>query len=396
MSVYLRYFSITIVLLAAAVPLLAGTAWTWLSFAIAVFIATGGDAILGNDTDRVRARHPWIFNLQLYGALPLLWLFSAVFAWYLGDGDFLGMGAAVHAWTGYDMFAARAASEWWHLIGGGLAVGLMFGAVGTVIGHELTHRTWSKPAMITGRWLLALTADASFAIEHVYGHHVNVATKADPATARRGENAWWFVLRSTVQSYLHAWKLERERLERLGHSVWSWRNRMHRGNLMTLAYASAFYAAAGWVGVAVYGAVAAYGKSYLEFVNYLEHYGLVRVPGEPVEPRHSWNCNHRMSSWLLFNLTRHSHHHAEGEKPFWELEADVDAPVLPYGYLTMIYIAAVPPLWHRIMSPRVKAWDRRFATASERPLIEEANRESGRPEFLEEDLSEVGLEPASA
>ena len=237
-------------------------------------------------------------------------------------------------------------------------------------------------AKITGRWLLAFTSDASFAIEHVYGHHKHVATHADPATSRRGENAWAFVVRSTVQSYISAWGIERERLHKQGHSVWSWRNKMHRGNLMTLCYMGMFFWAAGWVGVAAFMAVSLYGKSWLEFVNYTEHYGIVRVPGAPVEPRHSWNCNRRVSGYLLYNLTRHSHHHAMGEKPFWELRSYPDSPMMPHGYLTMILVAMIPPLWNRIMIPRVLAWDQRFATQEERPLIEQANQRSEHPLFV--------------
>jgi len=395
--VYLRFCLIFLVMASAVVPVIWGGAGMWLAFLIVVFLTTGGDALFGDDTSDPDYRHPWILNVYLYATLPVLLAFTSVFAWYLGDGDFLKIGATVQALTGYDMFAARAATTWSNHLGGALAVGLMFGGVGTVVGHELTHRTWSKPAMIVGRWLLALTSDASFAIEHVYGHHRNVATKGDPATARRGENAWVFVARSTVQSYLHAWKLERERLQRVGKSVWSWHNRMHRGNLMTLVYAAGFYAAAGWLGVAVFFATSLYGKAYLEFVNYVEHYGLVRVPDAPVEPRHSWNCNRRMSSYMLFNLTRHSHHHAEGEKPFWDLKAYPDTPMLPSGYLTMIIIAAIPPLWNRIMIPRVKAWDAHYATEAERPYIEAANRESKHPAFREHyDFDRVPLKPATA
>ena len=109
-----------------------------------------------------------------------------------------------------------------------------------------------------------------------------------------------------------------------------------------------------------------YGKSWLELINYVEHYGIVRVPGAPVEPRHSWNCNRRISGYLLYNLTRHSHHHAMGEKPFWQLRAYPDTPTMPLGYLGMVLIALIPPLWDRVMIPMVLAWDARFAPRQRR------------------------------
>lgn len=115
----------------------------------------------------------------------------------------------------------------------------------------------------------------------------------------------------------------------------------------------------------------------LECVNYLEHYGLVRAPGSKVEPRHSWNSNAWMSSTVLYNLTRHSDHHAEGSKPFWRLRPLPDAPMLPTGYMGMILLALVPPLFRRVMEPRLRIWDRDHATAAERELARQADLRAG-------------------
>jgi len=395
MSYYMKSFATPLVVGSGIVAMFAGGPWMWVGFFIVNFLGVFADQLLGDDTSEPEVRHPWLLNAVLYSTLPLLWLASVAYAWQLSPNDFLGLGAWIQSITGYDVLAAKAQNTWFDYLGGGLSLGLTWAAVGTVIAHELTHRTWSLRDMVIGRLMLALTADASFAIEHVYGHHRNVGTRKDPATARRGENAWRFLVRSTVMSYLSAWRIEPERLRKRGHGVWTWRNRMLRGNLMTLGYAAFFGWAAGWVGVLAYIAIALYGKAYLEFVNYLEHYGIVRVPGQPVEPRHSWNSNRLVSSTFLYNLTRHSHHHAEDEKPFWKLRPYHDAPMLPFGYLPMIYIAAIPPLWNRIMIPKVLEWDRRYATEAERPYIEEANRLSGRREFLEALKSSAGTAQAA-
>jgi alkane 1-monooxygenase len=110
----------------------------------------------------------------------------------------------------------------------------------------------------------------------------------------------------------------------------------------------------------------------------MEHYGMVRDPATPVHPRHSWNTNRRISSWSMFNLTRHSHHHAEGEVPFQKLRPIPNAPMMIGGYLTTIVVALVPPLWHAIMTPKVLAWDRDFASPRERELAAAANARSRR------------------
>jgi alkane 1-monooxygenase len=85
----------------------------------------------------------------------------------------------------------------------------------------------------------------------------------------------------------------------------------------------------------------------------------VQSPRTPVQPRHSWNTNRRLSSWSMFNLTRHSHHHAQGEVPYQDLKPFPDAPMMIGGYLTTLVVAMVPPLWKRVMNHRVMAWRER-------------------------------------
>ncbi len=104
---------------------------------------------------------------------------------------------------------------------------------------------------------------------------------------------------------------------------------------------------------------------------------MVRNPETPVQPRHSWNTNRRISSWTMFNLTRHSHHHAQGEVPYQDLRLYPDAPMMINGYLGTMIIALIPPLWHKLMTPKVLAWDREYATAEERELARAANERSG-------------------
>lgn len=361
----------------------------WRYFVAALIITAvfvGLDLIGGMELSDPVYRNPAQMNLQLYLVLPLMVLYLVFYAWFLGGflgvrGDTFGLGHAFAALTGINLLAVRAHTTLLELVFGAYCLGTIWAGFGTVVGHELTHRTWSRPAMLVGRWLLALTSDASFSIEHVYGHHANLGTPKDPATAYRGENVYHFIVRSTLGQIAGAWHIEAARLKRMGRSVWTLRNRMFTGWLMTISYAGIFFVFAGWGGVAVFFATSLFGKCYLEAVNYIEHYGIVRVPGAPVEPRHSWNCNHRISSWMLFNLTRHSHHHAMGDKPYWELRSYPDAPMMPFGYLTMIYLSLIPPVFRRIVHPRVLEWDSRYAIPTEHGLIEAANKRSGFAEF---------------
>ena len=253
----------------------------------------------------------------------------------------------------------------------------MIGMVGTITAHELTHRTWDPVSMFFGRWLLAFSFDTSFAIEHVYGHHRYVSTIHDPATAPRGRNVYHHVLASTLKGNLSAWHIEARRLKRRGHSVWSIHNAFLRGHLMSVVLIALAWVIGGPVAAGFFIACALWGKALLEIVNYMEHYGIVRDPATPVQPRHSWNTTKRISSWSMFNLTRHSHHHAQGEVPYQDLKPFPEAPQMISGYLTTILVAMVPPLWHAMMTPKVIAWDRDFASDHEREMARRANAKSG-------------------
>ena len=99
----------------------------------------------------------------------------------------------------------------------------------------------------------------------------------------------------------------------------------------------------------------------LELVNYIEHYGIVRnqsVEGkyERVNPLHSWNASHLVSNFFLFQLQRHSDHHANAIKRYQVLNHYDDSPQLPFGYPTMILIALLPPLWFAKMNPLLQEW----------------------------------------
>jgi hypothetical protein len=103
------------------------------------------------------------------------------------------------------------------------------------------------------------------------------------------------------------------------------------------------------------------------------------VDQAPVQPRHSWSTNKPISSWTMFNLTRHSHHHAQSEVPYQDRKPFPDAPMMINDYLTTLIVALIPPLWYRLMTPRVLAWDRDYATAEERQMAALANAKSGIP-----------------
>ncbi len=373
----LRFGLMTLLLVNAIWRFTWGGAWMWAPLVIsgglvALFDALGPDE--ASDLSRLGAG---VFNAWLFVTLPLLLVMHTVLWWLAGTGDALGLGAWLLRHGGPDLAAARAATGPWGWLGAVLSCGFITASAGTTVGHELVHRTRQPLHQVWGRWLLSLTFDASFAIEHVYGHHARVSTFEDPASARRGEGVYGFILRSTLGQLRSAWHLEAGRLARKGRGTWTAHNRFLRGWLFSAAWLAWAWALGGGRAVAFLVASGLWGKAILEVVNFVEHYGLIRLPGSRIEPRHSWNSNAWMSSTVLYHLTRHSDHHAEGGKPFWRLQPMPEAPSLPAGYMAMLVVALIPP-WHEaVMRPRLAAWDAQHADAAERTLAEAENQRIG-------------------
>ncbi len=225
--------------------------------------------------------------------------------------------------------------------------------------HELGHKRDSLERWLS-RVALAQTGYGHFFIEHNRGHHVRVATPEDPASARLGESFYAFWPRTVAGSLRSAWGLERTRLERMGRSPWSVRNDILGAWAMTVVLFAALAACFGPVVLPYLLAQAVIGFTLLEVVNYLEHYGLLRQRREDgryerTRPEHSWNSNNVASNVLLYHLQRHSDHHANPTRRYQALRHVEEAPQLPTGYAGMILLAAIPPLWRRVMDPRLLA-----------------------------------------
>ena len=357
---YLQYFITPILAPLVMIGVLLGGHWMWLGLAVIFFVVIVGDATLGEDPSQPKYSYPWLIELPLHLALPLITLLLLSFAWASGSGtqDFFGIGKLLTGWFVYDFFAARNASIWSDYLGAILGVGFIVAGYGTNVGHEFIHRLKDKIAMLQGRWLLSTSCNPDFAIEHVYGHHLTVGTKEDPATARKEENVYTFFIRSTVMGHISAWKLELKRLRKKEYSLISLRNRMITGYMMSGFWCVIFFIAGGVLGLGLFLGQAVFAKFILEIVNYMEHYGLTRKPEQRIAPKHSWNSNKKMSSLVLFSLTRHSAHHEKPIEKFWKLDPYEDAPQMPYGYLTTLLFCLIPPLWYRIMTSRLDDWEK--------------------------------------
>lgn len=253
---------------------------------------------------------------------------------------------------------AKGGLQTYEIVGMICNVGLIVGTCGINVGHELGHRIHTVE-QILGKILLLPALYMHFFIEHNRGHHKNVATPLDPASARLGESVYAFWLRSVTGSYVNAWKLESERLQKLGKPIFSWSNEMIRFQIFQIGYLATVGWVYGWwmIGFAV--AIAVFGFLMLECVNYIEHYGLRRtmLPSgryENVSPRHSWNSDHELGRIFLYELTRHSDHHYKATRKYQVLRHFQESPQLPLGYPASIIASLLPPLWFSLMNKKVR------------------------------------------
>lgn len=254
----------------------------------------------------------------------------------------------------------------WEKIGLFFGMGVISGTIGINYSHELMHQK-SRLERWLGDLLLSTVLYSHFRSEHLRVHHLHVGTARDAVTARYNEGFHRYYPRVLRECPRSAWAAEKAMLARRGLPVWHRSNPFWRyAGLQAVMLVLAFLLG-GWQGLALFLLQAGVAIWQLELVNYVEHYGLTRRhlgdgKYEHVLPRHSWNAAHRASNWLLLNLQRHSDHHYKPDRRFPLLQnyEETEAPQLPYGYPVMTVAAMIPPLWRRIMNPRVRAWRRQF------------------------------------
>lgn len=382
---YLRFYIAPFSTLLIALAMFFGTHWLWIPGFLYVAAITISDQLLKRDYDEKPYKYVFFLDLALYLSLPAAAaIFFALF-WVAGVGgqDALGVGAIIQSMTGIDVIDIRNATQWYHYPLMFLALTVPATGAGGLAGHELTHRTNKPFALWLGRITMAFNWGVAFPIEHVYGHHTYVCTKQDPATAARGDSIYQHLPKAMYRTIVNAWQIESARLEKVGASFFSLKNVLIRTTSIAVLTSLFAYYCAGWRGVMFHLIMCVLTKIALEILNYVEHYGLIREPSRPVQPRHSWNCNHVVSGIFTYNLTRHSHHHADAQAPYQNLTCHPEQPEMPGGLMTAYISTLIPPLWRKMITPKLLEWDKNQADASEYPLIQQANNDSGWPELAE-------------
>ena len=238
----------------------------------------------------------------------------------------------------------------------GAAVGMSGGSVGFTTAHELIHRT-NKAMRGIGIILLVLCLYGHFRIEHIYGHHKNVATKEDPATARENENFYYYLFRCVIMSLISAWNIEKNILKNKKISTYNYKNRMLHYFFMEILLLSLSFVYAGLNGLIFILFHSIISIILLELVDYIQHYGLKRskINGkyEVYQDHHSWNSRHSSANWSTFNLGLHTDHHKSANKHYPLLSQQKKIKEMPNNYPIMIIMALLPPIWFKVMNPKI-------------------------------------------
>ena len=346
----LKYLTAYSIPLSAWIALEWQGVWSWATLVLAFGIFPVLDAILPASTknpspeEEVSRLKNRVFDVLLYACAPICYVLLAGYFGVIQKGELSGI----------------------EMAGLTVSIGIVLGALGINVAHELGHRT-NPSEQALAKWGLLPVLYQHFFIEHNRGHHKHVSTDADPATARKNESVYAFFFRSIIGQYRNAWKLEAERLTRKGQKFWSWQNEMVRFQVYQVAYLTVVGVFFGIAAIPYAVAVALIGVLLLETINYIEHYGLRRkiLPNgrpERVLPIHSWNSDHEMGRIVLFELTRHSDHHYLASRKYQILRHMDESLQLPTGYPGSMLMALVPPLWFAVMNQRLER-DLRLAEA---------------------------------
>lgn len=233
------------------------------------------------------------------------------------------------------------------LIGAMLSTGVAAGSSGIIVAHELIHKA-SPLKRFLGRYLLASTGNFYFYVHHLRIHHRDVATTQDAATARKGESVYRFFLRSVKEQIEQAAASERKRA---GNNWWKPEHEFVKAFILMGLIGLPVLYFCGITGLMAWAGMGLFANFLLEYVNYIEHYGLTRSQGAKITEWHSWSCDKHISRFLLVDLSRHADHHNMASKPYHTLDSYEQGPQLPGGYASLIIPALIPQWWFRITHP---------------------------------------------
>lgn len=337
----LKYLAALTIPLSAIISIALGAYWSYFTVIYVFVIIPSLELLLpqnvANLDEKTKERKSIskLFDWMLYANIPIVFGLVGYYIWSVTTFEY----------------------ETYEIAGLLFSIGLVLGANGINVAHELGHRLKTKERFL-GKLLLLPSLYMHFYIEHNFGHHLNAATKEDPATALYKQTVYSFWVTSVSRQFIKAWKIQRTLLKTEQLGFLSVKNDMLWYMIFQLLYLASLYFVFGLKGMLFAAGAGVVGFLLLETVNYIEHYGLLRLklPSgryERVQEIHSWNSNHVLGRIVLYELTRHSDHHYISSKKYQLLDYHNSSPQMPYGYPTSMVLSLFPPLWFKIMNPLI-------------------------------------------
>lgn len=359
----LRYYVTPLVTTVGIAGFVMGGPWVWLGASTFLALMTL-DIILPSDTAMRRIRFGFAADFPLYLQLPLM----------------LGLYAAFISGVNQGHIDLSSPAQF---IGAVLSIGWLSGVPTLPVAHELMHRRHWLPRRFA-QGLSTFYGDPNRDIAHVTTHHLELDTHRDSDTPRRGQSIYAFIIQATVGSYSDAVHQEAETQRRQGRSAWDLRNRTYQQIALLLLLPLVVGLTAGPLALAATLLAMIMAKGLVEGFNYFQHYGLIRVEGAPIKIHHAWNHLGAVVRPLGCEITNHINHHLDGHTPFYQLRPEPQAPQMPSLFLCFA-LGLIPPLWFNLIAkPKLKDWDTRFASPSERELAMQANAKAGWSQWTHE------------
>ena len=371
----IRYFLAPILIVVSMIGVLIGGPFVWVGvvlFGVGILLDTLSMPLhtkgAGFDKNGDTNGFAGLQNAVMYIMLPVFALLQLALAWRIFQ-YVNGVPVEAAMFMGIPMQMGITGAQ---LVGATLSTGI-FAGIGIIYGHELAHTKGFS--FVISRLMMGLSGAAHFCYAHVYNHHLELAHQDDPATSPRGRSIYKHFWLSHMGQSKFLYKMESVRLAKLGKSFISLDNRWIRGYLMSLPTMVLFAWVGGPIGIACMFLVWTVSNFELEALNYMEHYGLIREKGQPIDYRHSWDNDNMFTSWFFIEIGRQGDHHDRGETHFWELD-EVGSPNPGWGYFTEFSMALIPPLWHSVYKKKLATWDRDYASEGELVIARKINEQA--------------------
>jgi hypothetical protein len=311
--------------------------WPILAFVVVFGVFPLARVLFGDVTPRAQGWPEWLG--QLLHALPVLYLPAYVVAALAGLATLHSADASAANWVAYGL------SLW------------IVSVLGLPPAHELSHR-----ADVVGRTAArALSGAIGYPLlpfEHAM-HHASRPRSDQPEWPRLDESAWAFALRRCA--WVWRTSVQFDRAMRARRQPRGWRalsSPLLQAGLAWGVMLGLYAWIAGLAGALLF-VVTSLGVMFaMALMTYVQHWGLAPgdVPTRLQGLGDAWEDNCAFQSWLTLSIAFHESHHRRPGTPYFQLQATAGSPRQPAGYVALLVLCLVPPLWQRYMGAARDTW----------------------------------------